>query len=224
MQQTDDNSLNFPKLRFEKGSKVAPGDRICAARKMHPGPGTYIRGGHIFSSVVGKLVLSTSTAAEDKEPKNVVSVELERGRQYASSQILTVGKTVLCKILRITMQEATVDVMAADEIGSLREHHGGIIRKENVRIGATEEVQIYESFRPGDFVLAKIISLGDSRRYYLSTAENDLGVIQAICSTSGRMMIPVSWREMECPDTKIREPRKCARPKDSNSSSTSAEK
>lgn len=35
---------------------------------------------------------------------------------------------------------------------------------------------MYKSFRPGDIVRARVISLGDARQYYLSTAENELGV------------------------------------------------
>jgi len=210
---------NVPKMRLEIGSKVAPGDRICSARQVRPGAGTYIRSGHIFASAVGKLVVTSPN--DGKEPPHVSSVELEQGRQYASSQILAVGQTVLGKVVRIMMQQATVEIVAADQFGNLREHHGGIIRKEDVRIGATEEVQIYESFRPGDIVLAKIISLGDSRRYYLSTADNDLGVIRAICSKSGIAMIPISWKEMECPTSKIKEPRKCAKPKESDNTNAS---
>ena len=55
---------------------------------------------------------------------------------------------------------------------------------------------MYDSFRPGDIVLAKKISLGDSRRYHLSTADNYLGVIRAICSKSGETMMLINWREM----------------------------
>ena len=38
---------------------------------------------------------------------------------------------------------------------------------------------MYKCFRPGDVVLAEVISLGDARTYYLSVARNDLGVIYA---------------------------------------------
>lgn len=213
------NLQDAPKMRLEIGSKVAPGDRLCSASQVRPGAGTYIRGGHMFASAVGKLVVTSLN--DGRDPSHVASVELEQGRLYASAQILAVGQTVLGKVVRIMMQQATVEIVAADQLGSLKEHHGGIIRKEDVRIGVSEEVQIYESFRPGDIVLAKIISLGDSRRYYLSTADNDLGVIRAICSKSGEAMTPISWREMECPSTKIREPRKCAKPKDSDNPKTS---
>ena len=46
------------------------------------------------------------------------------------------------------------------------------------------QVEIYFSFRPGDLVRAQVVSLGDSRSYFLSTAGNDCGVVYAK-STSG---------------------------------------
>ncbi len=58
--------------------------------------------------------------------------------------------------------------------------------------------------------MAEIISLGDSRSYYMSTAKNELGVVLAH-SAAGVAMTPVSWQEMECPVTKSRELRKVAK-------------
>jgi exosome complex component CSL4 len=196
---------------FEEGSKVAPGDNIGSAKNIVAGKGCYIRGSSVYSSVVGTLTFSPHKEGQKKEYE--ASILLEKGRQYASSQVLTIGIKVLCKVLRIVNNMATVEIVAAEDIGSLREHHSGIIRKEDVRVGVTEEVQIIESFRPGDVVVAKIISLGDSRRYYLTTAENDLGVIRAICSSSREIMVPISWKEMQCPKTHVKELRKCAKPK-----------
>nr|XP_020033335.1 exosome complex component CSL4 isoform X3 [Castor canadensis] len=72
-------------------------------------------------------------------------------------------------------------------------------------------VEIYKSFRPGDIVLAKVISLGDAQsNYLLTTAENELGVVVAH-SESGVQMIPISWCEMQCPKTHTKEFRKVAR-------------
>ena len=58
---------------------------------------------------------------------------------------------------------------------------------------------------------SEVISLGDSRSYYLSTAENELGVVQAKSSFTGEAMVPVSWQEMACPTTQQRELRKVAK-------------
>jgi len=205
---------SVPTLRYDLGSIVSPGDRLGSVRRIIPGAGTYMRGGHVYSSAIGTLICESTVGPSSKnDPYHVVSVELESGRQYASSQVLSVGQVVLAKVGRIMMQMATVEIIAADDIGSLKEHHSGVIRKEDIRAGATEEVQVHQSFRPGDIILAKIISLGDSRRYFLSTAETSLGVIKAISSSTGKCMVPISWNEIECPDTKIRESRKCAKPK-----------
>ena len=82
---------------------------------------------------------------------------------------------------------------------------------------------MYNSFRPGDIVLAKVvgpcfmvidgqISLGDARSYLLSTAENELGVVSAV-SVAGKRhsslqflhtgfpLVPISWCEMQCQQT-----------------------
>lgn len=210
----------LPNLRYKVGSTIAPGDRIGSARHISSGAGTYTRGGHVYASAVGKLnVISidesgtSATVPTGKNASFVASIVLEEGRLYASSQVLSVGQVVLGRVLRVIKQQATVEIVAADGIGSLRETHVGAIRREDVRSGASEEVEIYSSFRPGDVVLARIISLGDSRRYFLTTAENELGVIRAVCAKSGINMVPISWKEMECPDTKTREPRKCAKPR-----------
>jgi exosome complex component CSL4 len=191
------------------GSKVVPGDKICLAKDVLAGKGCYIRGASVYASAVGSLKFSPGDNG-----KREASVLLEEGRQYASSQILSIGHRVLGKVTRIMNNTATIEIVAANEIGPLREKNSGIIRKEDVRVAATEEVQIYESFRPGDIVYAKVISLGDSRRYYLSTAENELGVIRAVSASSGEVMVPISWKEMQCPKTNAKEARKVAKPKE----------
>lgn len=41
------------------------------------------------------------------------------------------------------------------------------------------QIEIAKSFRCGDVILARVISLGDTNSYFLSCAENELGVIIA---------------------------------------------
>lgn len=50
--------------------------------------------------------------------------------------------------------------------------------------------------------------------YQLSTAENELGVVVAIAAESGPYgvpMVPISWTEMQCPQTLVKEVRKIAK-------------
>ena len=41
------------------------------------------------------------------------------------------------------------------------------------------QVVLAHCFRPGDIVRAVVVSLGDARSYYLSTASNECGVVYA---------------------------------------------
>ena len=139
----------------------------------------------------------------------------------ATQQVIRQGQTVLARVVRIATQMVMVDIFATEH-GLLRhDKPAGVIRREDVKpvsTAATAEQQsvtnavLTQYYRPGDWVVAKILSLGDTRRYFLTTAEAGLGVIHAVSSTSGQPMVPVSWKEMECPDTGLRETRKCARP------------
>ena len=70
-----------------------------------------------------------------------------------------------------------------------------------------DRVVMYEAMRPGDIVRAMVASLGDSRSYHLSTARADLGVIVARSEARG-IMVPLSWKEMQCPLTGAKELRK----------------
>ena len=74
-----------------------------------------------------------------------------------------------------------------------------------------DRVEIYNCFRPGDIVLARVISLGDpTAGYLLTTAENSLGVVIAK-SEVGSVMVPVSWTEMQCTKSYTIEQRKVAK-------------
>ena len=71
---------------------------------------------------------------------------------------------------------------------------------------------MYQSVRPTDIILARVLSLGEaSSGYLVTTAENELGVAIAKSTSSGKSMIPVSWTEMQCPETCVKEARKIAK-------------
>ena len=60
------------------------------------------------------------------------------------------------------------------------------LRKEDVRATEKDKVEMYRCFRPGDVVLARVLSLGEaSTGYIVTTAENELGVVLAYSETTG---------------------------------------
>jgi exosome complex component CSL4 len=57
---------------------------------------------------------------------------------------------------------------------------------------------MYACFHPGDIVRAEILSLGDQRSYYLTTAKNDLGVVYAKSVAGERSLKPLHEQGLLC--------------------------
>lgn len=76
-----------------------------------------------------------------------------------------------------------------------------------------DQVVMIDSFRPGDIIRAKVISMGDSiRSLYLTTASEDLGVLVAKHEETGELMLPYDWTTMVDVRAGSQEKRKVAKP------------
>jgi len=218
-------------------SSVLPGQRLCAIcpansasananadnshRNNKCGPGTYEHNGFIHASLAGRLSVKrvSSDAGGGGGPStgsNGISVlEVSVLRQKASI-VPGVGSIVIGRVTCITSRFAKCTLISVDGI-SAPDSFKGLIRKEDIRATEKDKVEVHKSFQPRDIVVAKVISLGDASAYLLTTAENELGVIVAYSSASSSssdcsLMMPVSWCEMLCPATGVKELRKVAKP------------
>lgn len=182
-----------------------------------PGPGTFLRDGTVFSSTLGQVdrsgglisVLGKSGAQAIPEPGAVAvgaSLRHVPSRLPASDRIEWTGT-----VTRINSQAATLSLLTIDD-KPCRPDYQGVIRAQDVRATNKDGVKVFLAFRPADVVRAKVISLGDARSYYLSTAENRLGVLFAVSAKTGATLEPVSWEQMRDPTTGELESRKCAGP------------
>jgi len=181
---------------------VVPGLRLCESDDKHfPGVGTYQQHGYIYSSVAGQLKLTHNKT-------NSITVEVEGCGQ--KTLVPSTGDVVTVKILSVNPRFAKAHIVCVEDV-ILAEPFRGQIRKEDVRATDKDRVEMYKCFRPGDIVLARVISFGDAGAgYLLTTGENELGVVIAR-SEAGSNMVPVSWTEMQCPDTYVKEHRKVAK-------------
>ncbi|KAF8986734.1 Exosome complex component CSL4 [Haplosporangium bisporale] len=181
---------------------VVPGQRLGHVQEYASGSGTYLHQDFLYASVVGLKQISQSSSNE----LPTLSVQ----RENSQSAIPEIDAIVTCKVVRVNPRFASVSIMVVDG-KPCTDDFQGIIRVQDVRATEKDKVKIYNSFRPGDIVRAQVISLGDARSYYLSTAANEYGVIFGT-SVAGGSLIPISWQEMQCTKTKIIELRKCAKP------------
>ena len=126
------------------------------------------------------------------------------------SQIVpTVSNLVMCRVIKTTFSQAQAHILSV-EGRILKSAFLGIIRLQDIRKHEIEKIVIEECFQPGDIVQARVISLGDSKWFYLSTAEPELGVILAW--DKGKRLLPHSWEDMIDPETQVKFLRKVAKP------------
>ena len=183
-----------------------PGQAVGATNTNNVGAATHIDGSQLYASIAGPLKSHPSTSKSSKAP--TVSIERTSG-----SLIPEVGTQILGRITRTNPRQANISILAIGATGShvLTEPFPGVIRQQDIRATEIDKVKVNESFRVGDVVRAVVISLGDERSYYLSTAKNEFGVVMAV-SECGNQMVPVSWKEFMDPVLNVREARKVAKP------------
>jgi len=185
-------------INLEEGRFVMPGDELCSGKYIC-GEGTYsLSSDKMFASLAGSIHIERS------KDSTVVSVVSER-----TVTLPRLHSVVLAQVINVNLRICKVAILRVDSI-SVKSRLPGILRKEDVRATEKDSVELFNCFRPGDIMRARVISLGDGNAYSLSTAENELGVLFAL-SEDGHSMVPASWCEMLCTVTGRREKRKVAK-------------
>ncbi|KAF9532043.1 hypothetical protein CPB83DRAFT_760427 [Crepidotus variabilis] len=178
---------------------VLPGQSVVLpARAPAPqkGTGVYERDGQLRASLFGTPRLEGTT------------LSIPRVQPHPPAP----GSIVIGLVTRLSPLQALLSITVVDDIPlPVGEEFTGVIRTQDVRATEKDRVKVGDCFRGGDVVRSQVISLGDARSYFVTTARNDLGVIFAT-SEAGATLEPVSWQEMRCPKTGNIEKRKCAKP------------
>lgn len=138
------------------------------------------------------------------------------------SLLPVVGDVVTARVEVVNARFAKCMIICIGEV-LLNRPLRGILRREDVRATDIDRVEMYKNYRPNDIILAKIIPQIEIHTFSLSTAENELGVVTCSArslSSSNYVpvpMIPISWSELQCPVTFVKEPRKVAKIMSENS-------
>jgi exosome complex component CSL4 len=157
------------------------------------GAGTYINKGVSRASLAGSILTN----------ENLASI------QNKGQIVPTISSIVICRVFKITHNMVQTHILAVDD-RTLKSSFLGIIRLPDIRKHEIEKIIVEDCFQPGDIVKAKVISLGDSKWFYLSTSETELGVILAWIGNN--RLLPYTWEEMIDPITKNTYKRKVAKP------------
>ena len=126
------------------------------------------------------------------------------------------GQLVYARVTKIEDRFCKLDIIAVGET-PVNQVFVGIILQDAVRAFDKSNIEMHQSFRPGDIVKARVtagVGGGTSRdsSVLLTTAEEDLGVVFSRSPHTGALMVPRSWTEFECVQTKTKHKRKVAKP------------
>jgi exosome complex component CSL4 len=177
----------------KSGLFVVPGDRLGVIEEFTSGPGTYVEDGVIHSQVTGRTLLDMLNRQVSVYP--VVE----------EATVPQVGSIVTGMAMDVRNKNAILHIFKIGD-KSLSGAFKGALHISGVSHGYVDNM--YNVCKSGDIVRAKVISTAN-RSIFLSTADNDLGVIYALCSRCGHVLHPAD-RGMSCSNCGNFERRKLA--------------
>ncbi len=161
----------------------SPGDELAMAEEFSAGEGTFEDDGVIRASVVGR-------AEVDQKSRAIVV------RSINYPPVLEIGDEVIGVIAGLKSSMAMVDVIRAvrEREREVANREEGTIHISKISDGFVSDVK--KCFKQRDVIKARVIQVKPSLQ--LTTAGDDLGVIQAYCSKC-REKLARSGRNLKCP-------------------------
>jgi exosome complex component CSL4 len=165
----------------KSGLFVVPGTQLGVIEEFTPGPGTYVEDGTIHSQVTGCTLLDMLNRQVSVYPL------------VPTANVPQVGDIVTGLVLEVRSKNAILRIF---KIGDkmLSGFFTGMLHISGVSHGYVDNM--FNVCKVGDIMTAKVIST-KNRSFFLSTADKDLGVIQALCSICGSLLEPKN-RGMGC--------------------------
>jgi len=175
--------MNKSRSKRQSGQFVVPGTPLGVIEEFTSGHGTYVDQGKIYAKISGRTLL-------DLQNKTVSIYPLVHG-----ARVPKVGSIITGQVSNLQNKTAVIRIF---KIGKeyLSGVFSGLLYISDVSQSYVDS--IYDACKPGDIIRAKVIS-GKNRVYHLSTADNNLGVLYALCSQCGHMLLQKRYK-MSCPN------------------------
>lgn len=165
----------------KSGLFVVPGDRLGVIEEFTSGPGTYVENGVIHAQVTGRTLLDMLNRQVSVYPV------------IEKATVPQVGSVVVGIATDVRNKNAILRIFKVGD-KRLSGFFKGALHISSVSYGYVDNM--YDVFKSGDIIRAKVISTAN-RSIFLSTADNDFGVIHALCSMCGNVLHPAN-RGMGC--------------------------
>ena len=182
-------------MKTKSGDFVLPGDSLGVTEEFVPAEWTFDDDGKIRSLVAGTVNL-------DQKNKRISIIP-----KTNSPIILKNGLVVFGQISEVRGQRALMKIEGAkDQKRGLVTNFSGGIHISQADKGYV--AKLTDEFHIGDLVEAKVTKVIGLDNVDLTTAENELGVIKAMCTNCRSYMKQNSKHEVICPNCGRKEKRK----------------
>ena len=158
----------------KSGLFVVPGERLGVIEEFTSGTGTYVECGTIHSKITGRTLL-------DMLNKEVSVYPLVKTATFPQ-----VGNIVTGMVSDVKSKNAVLTIFQVGD-KTLSGFFKGMLHISGVSHAYVDNM--FDVCKAGDIMRAKVIST-ENRSIFLSTADNDLGVISALCSLCGHALEP----------------------------------
>ncbi|MGZ7043079.1 MAG: exosome complex RNA-binding protein Csl4 [Methanobacterium sp.] len=182
-------------MKAKSGDFVLPGDVLGVTEEFVPAEWTYEEEGKIKALVVGNVSVDEKNKSISIVPKTGTPPSLE------------VGKVIVGEISEVRGQRASVKIdKIKDDKRELVTSFMGGIHISQAQKGYLSKLT--EAFRIGDLVEAKVTKVLGLDNVDLSTAEDELGVLKAMCTRCRHFMIKTDKNDVYCENCENKEKRK----------------
>ncbi|MFP3143779.1 MAG: exosome complex RNA-binding protein Csl4 [Caldisphaera sp.] len=174
-----------------KNDIVVPGEIVAQQEEFVEGDGVYIdqETGFLRSSLLGKIAIDLNN--------KTVSVN-----SHKKIKIPKKNSIVLCSVSSVKENIIFVDIFGVIVLYPRPkwEHEfssplsGAILSNQ---IGVDKYNDLMDVVKPGDIILAKVIS--STNPFNLSLKGPQFGVIYSMCSKCGEIMAPINNDQLKCP-------------------------
>jgi exosome complex component CSL4 len=181
-------------MKAKTGDFVLPGDALGVTEEFLPSEWTYDDHGEIRSLVAGTVNI-------DQKNKKISIIPKTK-----SPALLKRGEVIVGQIRDVRGQRALVDVDGIkNSKRSLPITFLGAIHISQAQKGYVDKLT--DNFHIGDLIQARVTKVMGVDNADLTTAEDELGVIKAMCTNCRHFMKKTSKNEVKCPNCGKKESR-----------------
>ena len=174
-------------MKTKSGDFVLPGDALGVTEEFVPSEWTYEDDGSIRSLIAGTVSLDNKNKKISIVPKT------------SSPSILKSGVVVFGQVSDVRGQRALI------KLDSIKDNNRGLVTSFSGGIHISQAQKGYVAkltyeFRIGDLIEARVTKIIGVDNVDLTTAEDELGVLKAMCTKCRHYMKQVSKNEVKCPN------------------------